>query len=323
MFNNEAQPLVSAVIITHNRKKLAERAINSVLGQTYSNIECIVIDDKSDDGTQEYLKSKFTNKIMYHYIPPDSSKGGNHARNIGISLASGNYIAFLDDDDIWLRHKIERQVQAFSRNRKIGMVYCLRFFCYKNKYCWTEGRDEDTVGDVSKTVFKKIITSTSTMMFDIDAIRNIGGFDENLSCWQETELMMRFCQNYKIDCVDEQLILYTVDITDPERLSNKFDNFEKSINYIENKYSKLIKGFSDDENKDWIFMKYKDAISRAGSKVLMREYYERAYAIKPSKGLKIKKILNYKPTSKIALKIRMCLSLAGLNGHFVLDSMNE
>ena len=148
MLKNELHPLVSAVIITHNRKKLAERAIKSVLGQTYRNIECIVIDDKSDDGTQEYLKSKFANQIKYHYIPPELSKGGNHARNIGISLASGKYIAFLDDDDLWLRHKIERQVQVLSRNEKIDMVYCLRFFCYDNKYCWTEGRDADTIGDV-------------------------------------------------------------------------------------------------------------------------------------------------------------------------------
>ena len=111
---------VSAIITTHNRLELLIKAINSVLNQTYENIELIIVDDNSTDGTRTYIqKLLLENKdISYIYISPDDSKGGNYARNLGINAASGEYIAFLDDDDEWLVDKIQKQINFLKDKSK-------------------------------------------------------------------------------------------------------------------------------------------------------------------------------------------------------------
>ena len=106
------EPLVSAIITTHNRKKMVGRAIESVLCQTYKNLECIVVDDASDESAESVCKSY---PVHYIYIPKEESTGGNHARNVGIMKAKGKYVAFLDDDDYWLPTKIEKQVAYLGK----------------------------------------------------------------------------------------------------------------------------------------------------------------------------------------------------------------
>lgn len=96
--------LVSAIITTHNRKSLLAKAINSVLTQTYSKIELIVVDDASDDGTDLMCLSL---PLKYIYIPKEESCGGNHARNIGIMNAMGYYVAF------WMM-----TINGYLKNRK-------------------------------------------------------------------------------------------------------------------------------------------------------------------------------------------------------------
>ncbi len=83
------EPLVSAVVITHNRLSMLQKAINSVLAQTYENIEIIVVDDASTDGTYEYFRNQAEEKLAYIRIEPENSKGGNYARNRGIEAAKG------------------------------------------------------------------------------------------------------------------------------------------------------------------------------------------------------------------------------------------
>lgn len=113
--------LVSAIITTHNRLELLKRAIESVKKQTYSNIECIVVSDGSSDGTDDYCRT--IEGIVFISIPKDESRGGNHARNVGIDASHGEYVAFLDDDDYWLPEKIEKQVY-FLTTYNDGLVSC-------------------------------------------------------------------------------------------------------------------------------------------------------------------------------------------------------
>ena len=122
------KPLVSAIITTHNRIELLKRAILSVKNQTYPNIEIIVVNYNSNDGTTEYLNklSDSSSNILHVYISPDESRGGNYARNQGINNAGGDYVAFLDDDDEWMPEKIEKQMELFQQDPLYGMVYCGR-----------------------------------------------------------------------------------------------------------------------------------------------------------------------------------------------------
>ena len=105
-------PLVSVVLPTFNRERLLPRAINSVLNQTYKNLELIIVNDGSTDDTEKVVKGYSDKRIRYY--KQELNKGGSAARNVGIKLARGELISFQDSDDEWLPEKLERQVRKFS-----------------------------------------------------------------------------------------------------------------------------------------------------------------------------------------------------------------
>ena len=114
MMQTFEQPLVSVVIPTYNRADLIDRAINSVIEQSYKNLEIIVVDDNSQDKTAEVVNSLGDNRIHYYYH--NTNLGGSAARNTGVNKSQGKYIAFLDSDDVWLPHKLENQLEEISAN---------------------------------------------------------------------------------------------------------------------------------------------------------------------------------------------------------------
>ena len=235
--------LVSAIITTHNRKDLVVKAIKSVLAQSYSNIECIVIDDTSDDGTECYISQFIEDGVIYHYIPKEESKGGNHARNKGLELAKGEIIAFLDDDDEWLPSKIEKQVRCLSES--IGFVYCGRVFEYdgdRNNLSYEAiGDVKYKEGDLSKEVLVHVVCVTSTMLVLHQLIDDVGCFDEQLKAWQEYDLSIRLLQITKAAVVRENLIIYRVQKSDKNRNTNNIQKWIKSAKIVETKYADLYK----------------------------------------------------------------------------------
>ncbi len=105
--------LITVVIPSYNRKTILGRTLDSVLNQTYSNLEVIIVDDNSDDGTYELFSSHEDKrvKVVKHQI----NKGGASARNTGIRMAKGEFIAFLDSDDEWVKDKVEKQLKHFEK----------------------------------------------------------------------------------------------------------------------------------------------------------------------------------------------------------------
>lgn len=243
----QKKPLVSAIITTHNREKLLKKAIDSVLRQSYSNIECIVVDDASDQSIkkhlEEYAKVK---KIRYIYIPKNESKGGNHARNIGIKASKGEYIAFLDDDDEWYPDKIQLQVNEISKN--IGFIYTGTVIENNGKVL-----NDNPVyyncpeGDLSKEILIRILTVTSTILVKRDVLYEAGLFDEELKYWQEYDLCIRLLQLTEVKFINKGLVLYRVNTADNSRLSNKVTGWEESVQYIDRKYATLLNRLSKKE----------------------------------------------------------------------------
>ena len=112
---------VTIIILTYNREKLLRTAIKSVLNQSYSKMEILVVDGSSDDKTPKVLK-EFKGEIT---VIEDTKKiGVSAARNLGIKRSTGDYITFLDDDDFFHPKKIERQIKIFKKEEKLGVVYC-------------------------------------------------------------------------------------------------------------------------------------------------------------------------------------------------------
>lgn len=277
--------LVSAIITTHGRLNLLKKAINSVRKQTYSKIEIIVVDDCSEDGTQDWARTE--NDFTYIYIPKNESKGGNYARNRGIYNSNGEYIAFLDDDDTWETTKIEKQVELLENNSKLGFVYCGYNICYEDGRSVEIIPDPQYRGNVSNKVFSYIICTTSTLLVRRDVLEKVKYFDENLKFWQETELIIRMAQISETDFIPEPLMNYLQiqSKSDPERLSGKLDEWLKTVNYIDNKHKELIERLSETEKKDRLLLIYGDAANRcllSGQMKKRRYYKKKIFNLQPS-----------------------------------------
>jgi len=266
--------LVSAIITTHNRIKLLEKAIESVKNQTYKNIEIIVVDDPSDsEASVRYTTSDESVKV----ISLEKNMGGCYARNQGAKAASGEYLAFLDDDDEWFPEKIEKQVEVLERTGG-NVCHCGRISSYSDGH---EKIDDVRLlgeGDLSQEIFGRFICLTSTMMIRKGTFFQVGGFDENLDYWQDYELCMRLFQNDEVGVVRENLVLYRVNIKDPSRLTNNFSKWEKAMEYVYDKHKDELAILPESIEKRRQLLIANDAIHRCMN---AEDYYNRSrYLVK-------------------------------------------
>lgn len=239
--------MVSAVIITHNRCELLGRAIESVLNQTYRDIELIVVSDGSTDGTDDLMKQYSENPIV-RYVSYKPGRGGNYARNQGIINSKGDYVAFLDDDDEWVSNKIEKQCSILDNNPEVGLVYTAVKSIYVNEKL-SYNFYPKYVGDLSKTIlFGNCIGTTSSVMVRKELL--LGDmFDEKLRALQDFELWIRLCQRTKVAACQDVLLLY-YNQTAKKQITSNTTIFEESIDYITNKHSNLLDKLDAEEQKE-------------------------------------------------------------------------
>lgn len=206
------EELVSVVIPTYNRGYCIERAVNSVLNQTWKNLEVIVVDDASTDDTEDVIRRMTDSRIRY--IRYDENQGANHARNIGIKNARGNYIAFNDSDDEWLPQKLEKQMKqlilADRIDGNVGCVYCI-VTKYENGKPIENAPDllklgENIVGDIYRFMHSHMFISTQTLLMKKEVFETVGMFNEDLKRLQDWELLLRVAQKYKFTLVQESLV---------------------------------------------------------------------------------------------------------------------
>lgn len=238
-------PKVSVIIPTYNCAKYLSWAIDSALNQTYKDFEIIVVDDGSTDDTREIL-SEYDGKIRYIY---QENKGHALARNSGIKNAQGEYIAFLDADDLWLPDKIKEEIEAIENNFEAGLVHSNIYFLYEEtnkKFC--PKRDKNKL---SGNIFKHLLTrkahiSSPTVIIRKRCLEKVGLFDENLARLgsEDRELWLRVAKEFKVMYVDKPLAYYRV------RTNSQSNNLEKmfrgrlyTLNKIfsQDKYSVLFK----------------------------------------------------------------------------------
>jgi glycosyltransferase involved in cell wall biosynthesis len=166
-------PLVSCIIPTKNRPDMVIRAINSVLNQTYKDIEIIVIDDSETNSTKNILSG-----MPIKYIKNNESKGAPYSRNVGLSEAKGNVISFLDDDDIWLPMKIELQLK-YINEYPIVTSNCISIINGKKHY-----RRYPEIITYKKLLYCNCLGSCSFVMLNSEVVRGCY-FDENLKSGQD------------------------------------------------------------------------------------------------------------------------------------------
>jgi glycosyltransferase involved in cell wall biosynthesis len=196
------------VIPTYNRAELVERAVHSVLSQTYSDLEVIVVDDASTDDTRDEIKALQDIDHRVRYFRHDRNRGAQTARNTGIQAAKGEYVAFLDSDNEWLNEKLQRQAALFSNKADSpGAVYCGFWRVSANGSILAEYIPRYR-GLVYKQALGEWLTDTSTLVVRKDILEKIHGFDENVRAYQEWDLCIRLARECKFDFVPECLTLY-------------------------------------------------------------------------------------------------------------------
>jgi len=199
-------PKVSVIIPTYNRAEIVTEAIDSVLQQTYNNIEIIVVDDGSSDHTGEVLTARYGNKIIYL---PQQHKGVP-ARNAGISISSGNYIAFLDSDDLWMPDKLEKQVNLLETlPEKVGMIFCGVYVQeISGSIVSTFYHPYMHKGNILKNlVLSEGMASPSRVLIRKMCIERVGLFNESLRRSSDTELWMRIARYFEADYIEEALVI--------------------------------------------------------------------------------------------------------------------
>jgi glycosyltransferase involved in cell wall biosynthesis len=188
-------PLISVVIPTYNRAHVLGRAIRSVLTQTFPDFECIVVDDRSTDGTIELVEGLRDPRIRVLRLATNC--GASRARNEGIQAARGEFVAFLDSDDEWLPRKLELQVARLREGAdpQTAVVYCQARLSGElvNTRVLRPHRIHE--GDA----FIHLLIgwhpgTTSTIMVKRSSLLEIGGFDEGLACAEDYDLWLRLAQ---------------------------------------------------------------------------------------------------------------------------------
>lgn len=238
--------LISVVIPTNNRSSLLLNAIKSVQEQTYKQLEIIVIDDASTDDTKKVVNSIKDNRIKY--FKNDNSQGGSYSRNKGIENSSGDYIAFLDDDDEWVPEKLYMQIKVIENDKKIGLVYTGAEIIYlpQNIKYYNKPNKQ---GDLSQAIIKhNYIGTTSSVLIRKEILKASGGFDTRLPALQDYDLWIRICQKSRIGYVNQPLIKY-YNYAHVKQISNDTSKYEYSLKLFDEKHSYLISQLNDKERK--------------------------------------------------------------------------
>lgn len=297
--------LVSVVIPTHNRADLLPRAIDSVLNQTYSNFEIIVVSDGSTDNTEEVVKSYSDKDSRIRFIGYSPARGGNIARNTGIEAAKGEYVAFLDDDDEWMPAKLEKQINVMESDNRIGLVYTGVNIIYVN-----EGLRYSFIGESKGDLSKEIlldnhIGTTSTVMVRKMILEETGAFDEKLKALQDFELWIRVCQKCLIGLVPEELINY-YNYTGTNQVSSSTQKYIDAFSYINTKHKSLLNELTTNQmsiKKMNECMLLANKAMRNGDSKLTRKYCVQALKYGLCKSALVYWVLSF-TSFKTVLKIR-------------------
>ncbi len=196
-------PTVSVIIPAYNRYQSLVYAIDSVLAQTYADLELLVIDDGSTDNTPLIIP-KYGNKIRYFY---QENRGVSSARNLGIAKSSGKYICFLDSDDLWLLNKLAVQIKFMRSNSEYNVCYTDEIWYRGGVRVNQKKKHAKYSGQIFSYCLPLCIISPSSIMLKSELIDKIGGFDELLPACEDYDLWLRIAKDYPIYFIKQPLIL--------------------------------------------------------------------------------------------------------------------
>lgn len=211
-------PVVSVIIPSYNRGYCIAQCIRSVLNQTFTDFEIIVVDDASSDDTRAQVLSIADARI--HYLAHEANQGGAVARNTGIRIAQGEFVAFLDSDDHWQPDKLEKQIAML---RWLGPTWGL-------SYTWLSCVDDAGTEilrinpEIEGECFEEMLVSNFIGSFSNIVVRKsllieVGALDESFRSCQDWDLFIRLTRRASVHCLREYAVCYLQSVSDKVRIS--------------------------------------------------------------------------------------------------------
>ncbi len=227
-------PNVSVVMPSYNRSQTIRTAVNSVLNQNYEDFELIIVDDGSSDNTKETLSKIKDKRLVYEHI---DHKGASAARNKGLSLAKGKFIAFLDTDNYWHPSFLETMIQEVCKPYLMG-------YCSENMFLVSGNKESrQIIGRKVRNVEYNPVKLTYTNFIDINSVLinktlfdEIGKFDESLGILEDWDLFARIALKYpfKVKHIDQVMVDYYFFTKDSfSTVTNSFMTDQNIKNYFQ------------------------------------------------------------------------------------------
>ena len=235
-------PLISVTLPTRNRPTEFRRAVETVLRQTYDNLELVVVDGSEDEYVSEVLdelEPQIPTKIKHE----TGTQGVSAARNIGIRAAEGSYIAFLDDDDEWESSKIAKQVRVLEQSEEAGACYT------GNRKLGPDGKTRavstpDAEGDITRQLlFGSLFGTFSALVIDRELVDEVGFLDESLRAREDWDYYLRLSRVTEFRAVTEPLVIKHTG--DYEQLSDDFEAIKEGSWRLLDKHESLAKEYGE------------------------------------------------------------------------------
>ncbi|MDI7260605.1 MAG: glycosyltransferase [Thermodesulfobacteriota bacterium] len=210
------KPKVSIIIPTYNRLPMLKEAVHSVLTQDFEDFELIVVDDGSTDETGEEMK-QYGGKVRV--LRQDENRGVSAARNRGLLLARGKYIAFLDSDDLWVKGKLKIQVAFLDENPQYPLCYTDEIWIRRGKKVNPMGKHGKYSGWIFEKCLPLCIISPSSAMMRKNLFSKVGLFDEALPVCEDYDFWLRVSARFPVFFISRKLIIKRGG--HPDQLSNR------------------------------------------------------------------------------------------------------
>ncbi|MEH2161727.1 MAG: glycosyltransferase [Nostoc sp.] len=204
--SSSKSPKISVIIPAYNSEKTIGYTIQSVLNQTFRNLELIIINDGSQDSTLKLITQIPDSRIQVFSFP---NAGGNVSRNRGLQRAVGEFVSFLDADDLWTRDKLQSQLKALQENITAKVAYSWTDYIDKNGEFILSGKRVNIKGNIYENLLlNNFLENGSNPLICRKALITLGGFDESLNAAQDWDMWLRLASKFDFICVPSVQILY-------------------------------------------------------------------------------------------------------------------
>jgi glycosyltransferase involved in cell wall biosynthesis len=216
-------PRVSVIIPAYNRKAMLCEAVDSVLAQSYRDFELIVVDDGSTDGTADELATRYRERVR---VLGQFNRGVAAARNLGVRRCDGEYVAFLDSDDLWRPRKLGAQVNFMQSDPQRRICQTEEIWIRNGARVNPRTKHRKPSGDIFRASLELCLVSPSAVMMTRPLFDEVGGFDETFPVCEDYDLWLRIARDHAVDIVPEALVVKRGGHTDQlSRSTWGFDRF--------------------------------------------------------------------------------------------------